>query len=168
MGNKFGGPFIAVPRWVLDYVAKDPTALAVLTISLQYMDWEDQTLTTSYGHLAELTGLNRRTVIRAVNRLVEIGVIVKSNRYGAGGNISNIYKINFNNPASLGVPSDTSVTPLVSPVSLGSDTSVTPRGDTHVTQFRMTSNKNKYSKEKKKEVGEDLYNGYGIDERLYR
>jgi hypothetical protein len=163
MSNKFGGPFIAVPKWTLPYIAKDATALTILILALQYMDWEEQTLTTSYGHLAELSGFSRRTVIRAMNRLNEIGVIIKSSRYGSGGNITNIYKINFNNPKSLGVPSDTSVTPLVSPVTPPSDTSVTPRGVTRVTQYRITSNKNKYS-----EGGNELYDGYTVDKRLFK
>jgi len=99
--SKFGGQFIPVPRWALEYLRGDNLALAVLVNALQYMDNDTQQLTTSYEHLAKLTGTSRRTVIRAMARLVEIGVIHKKVRRGTkGSNQTNRYTIDFNNPAS--------------------------------------------------------------------
>lgn len=109
--NKFNGQFLAFPYWCLEYTGSDPIANTVLLHALRYMDNETQQITTSYDHLAKLTGVSRSTVIRAVNRLVSAGVIYKRRRRGAKGNSqTNVYTVNFNNPKVLlegGVTGDT-------------------------------------------------------------
>lgn len=119
--NKFGGAFLAFPRWVLPYLQKDSTAKAVLLELLVYMKPDTQTTTTSYRYIAEQVGVDRRTVIRAVNRLEAAGVIIRKHRGTNGHNMSNAFIINFNNPEVLGV---------VTRMTLGSDTDDTPSGDT--------------------------------------
>lgn len=132
MASKLGGPFIPVPRWVLEYIKKDAVAMHVLVQALMYLNSETQELTTSYDHLSIMTGHSRRTVIRAMNRLTEMGVIRRTQRYGKSGkNLSNRYVIDFNNPNALlngggvtgdtrgrsGVTGDTPRVSLVTPLS---------------------------------------------------
>jgi hypothetical protein len=164
MVSKLGGPFIPVPRWVLEYIKKDAVALHVLVQALMYLNSETQELTTSYDHLSTMTGHSRRTVIRAMHRLSEIGVIKRTQRYGKSGkNLSNRYVIDFNNPNALlngrGVTGDTRVfsgvtgdTPRVS--------RVTPlSGVTGDTQSRKNNlNQERGQRGKKKKISElDLY-----------
>lgn len=47
----------------------------------------------SNSTLSEATGLSRRTIIRAVNELVEIGVLVRINRFTKKSQTSNFYSI---------------------------------------------------------------------------
>lgn len=119
--NKFGGAFLAFPRWVLPYLQGDSTAKAVLLELLVYMKPETQTTTTSYQYIADQVGVDRRTVIRAVKRLESAGVIIRQHRGTKGHNMSNAFIINFNNPEVLGV---------VTQVTLGGDTGDTTSGDT--------------------------------------
>lgn len=155
----FGGPFLPVPRWVLEFTGSDHAANTVLLFFLQYMDNETQELTTSYQHIADLMGCNKRTVIRAIHRLSEIGIIQKSERTKNGRQLTNSYYVNFNNPkVSLGVTPESLLG--VTPESLGGDTGVTPGGDTGVTQSRL---KNKTKKNKKKDFEK---NGVFVDGRL--
>jgi hypothetical protein len=121
---KFNGTFIPIPSWVMEYIGNDPIALCVLVNAMRYMDNDTQQFTTSYDHLAEKTGLNRRTILRAMKRIESAGVLRKTVRKAKGGNNkTNLYTVDFNNPKSReGVSSDTphsvsSVTPLVTPVS---------------------------------------------------
>lgn len=134
MSTKFGGPFLAFPRWVLPYLQGDSTAKAVLLELLVYMRPETQTTTTSYKYIAEQVGVDRRTVIRAIKRLESAGVIIRKHRGTKGHNLSNAFIINFNNPEVLGV---------VTPMTLGGDTDDTTSGDTHDTTLvtPMTPNK---------------------------
>lgn len=155
--NKFGGAFLAFPRWVLPYLQGDSTAKAVLLELLVYMRPETQTTTTSYQYIAEQVGVDRRTVIRAIKRLESAGVVIRQHRGTKGHNLSNAFIINFNSPEALGVVT------LVSP---GGDTGDTTRGDTGdttpsdtgVTQIRVNnkSNKNTHIKREKKSGYEDL------------
>jgi biotin operon repressor len=127
--NKFGGAFLAFPRWVLPYLQGDSTAKSVLLELLVYMKPETQTTTTSYQYIAEQVGVDRRTVIRAVKRLESAGVIIRRHRGTKGHNMSNAFIINFNNPEVLGV---------VSRVTLGGDTGDTTSGDTGDTTPSVT------------------------------
>lgn len=155
--NKFGGAFLAFPRWVLPYLQGDSTAKAVLLELLVYMRPETQTTTTSYQYIAEQVGVDRRTVIRAIKRLEASGVVIRQHRGTKGHNMSNAFIINFNNPEVIGV---------VTRVTLGSDTGDTTRGDTGDTtpsdtgdtQIRVNnkSNKNTHIKKGKKSGYEDL------------
>jgi biotin operon repressor len=141
LSTKFGGPFLAFPRWVLPYLNGDNTAKAVLLELLVYMKPDTQTTTTSYKYIAEQVGVDRRTVIRAVTRLESAGVIIRRHRGTKGHNMSNAFVINFNNPE------------VVSPMTLGGDTGDTTSGDTHDTtpsvthdtQIRVNNKSNKKS-----------------------
>jgi len=107
--RKFSGPFLPFPRWALAYLGEDGIAKVVLLTVLLYMDADTQELTTSHNHIAKLTGYSRSTTIRAVNRLISTGVLIRKHRLGKNGNISNKYIVNFNNPAVI---SPTLVSPL--------------------------------------------------------
>lgn len=140
--NTLSGPFLPLPRWVLPYLVKDEVSLAVALYLLQYMDAKTQRLTTSYGHIAQMMQRSRRSVIRSVNKLEEIGLLERTHRSKGGRSITNQYYVNFNNPETV-----TGLSPLDDPetvtrVSLGGDTGVTTGGDTGVTQTR----KNKKNK----------------------
>lgn len=143
MSTKFGGPFLAFPRWVLPYLQGDSTAKAVLLELLVYMRPETQTTTTSYKYIAQQVGVDRRTVIRAIQRLESAGVIIRKHRGTKGHNLSNAFIINFNNPEALGV---------VTPMTLGGDTGDTRGGDTGDTTLvtPMTPNKEYKNKSKNK------------------
>ena len=146
---KLNGQFIPVPRWVLEYLGKDAVALCVLIHALTYMSGDRQEITTSYDHLAELTGYDRRTVIRAMNRIEASGAVVKTVRKSkTGRNMTNLYQVDFNNPITRSsVTGDTisSVTGDTSGVSL-----LTPsEGVTADTQSREI-NLNLEGKQKKK------------------
>lgn len=143
MSTKFGGPFLAFPRWVLSYLQGDSTAKAVLLELLVYMRPETQTTTTSYKYIAQQVGVDRRTVIRAIQRLESAGVIIRKHRGTKGHNLSNAFIINFNNPEALGV---------VTPMTPGGDTHDTRGGDTGDTTLvtPMTPNKEYKNKSKNK------------------
>lgn len=160
--KRLSGPFLPVPRWILEYTGNDHVANTVLLFLLQYLHPDTQELTTSYQHIADQMGCNRRTVIRAVNRLVELGLIVKEERTRkTGQTITNRFYINFNSPASFPVMG---VTPQtlggVTPETLGGDSPVTGGGDSTDTQSRV-SIKSKKTRKGFSENGE----GY-VDERL--
>jgi len=153
-GSKFGGPFIPVPKWVMNYIKGDSVSLHVLVTALEYLNNETQELTTSYEHLAEKTGYSRRTVIRAMARLHEVGVIELNHRHGKGGRqLTNKYVIDFNNPMARirGVTPDTlpesSVTPDTPPVSrqtpLGGVTSDTQSRKTNLNQDKPRGRRSK-------------------------
>jgi len=131
--NTLSGPFLPLPRWVLPYLVKDEVSLAVALYLLQYMDAKTQRLTTSYQHIAEQMQRSRRSVIRSVNKLEEIGLLERTHRNKGGRSMTNQYYINFNNPETV-----THQSPLetVTRVSLRGDTGVTTGGDTGVTQTR--------------------------------
>lgn len=164
--SKFSGPFLPFPRWVLQYLGNDSISKVVLLTVLLYMDSDTQELTTSYGHVAKLTGYSRRTIIRSVNRLVSSGVLMRKNRSGTHGNISNKYIVNFNNPSTL--------VSRLTPPSVVTDTtgSVTPDTTPSVpsdTQSRITINKNNHNNNlfyKKGEKEDDITYGYDIDKKL--
>ena len=129
------------------------------------MDSDTQELTTSYGHVAKLTGYSRRTIIRSVNRLVSSGVLIRKNRSGKHGNISNKYIVNFNNPNTL---VSTQTPPSVLGGTTGSDTADTTPSVPSVTQSRITINKNNHNKNLsiKKGKKDEITSGYCIDETL--
>jgi len=151
--TKLGGPWISIPTWVVKYMKGDSIALHVLTCAIGYMNTHDQTLSTTYDVLARDTGYNRRTVIRAMHRLVEIGVIRKIVKMGRHGkNMPNLYVITYNTAAAealinggdsrdTGVfSSDSTDTPAVTPETL-------ILSDSTDTQIRK---KNNYKKENQK------------------
>ena len=176
--NKFSGPFLPFPRWVLNYLGEDSISKVVLLTILLYMDSDTQQVTTSYNHVAKLTGYSRSTIIRSVNRLVSSGVLMRQVRFTNGRQISNRYVVNFNNPnvfetsqvASGGVAALTLVgsrpdTPRGSSRDTGG--SVTPD-----TQSRITNNKNNLNKnhpnKKEKKIMNEIVTGYEIDPNLLK
>jgi len=132
MSTKFGGPFLAFPRWVLPYLQGDSTAKAVLLELLTYMKAESQSTTTSYKYIADQVGCDRRTVIRAIARLEATGVLIRRHRGTNGHNMTNRFIINFNNPAVLLAEE------VVSPMTLGGDTHDTTPSVTHDTTPSVT------------------------------
>lgn len=55
----------------------------------------------SIGALSEMTGLSRDPIIRRINRLVEIGAVIKTPRFeGDGGQKSNHYELDLDLIAS--------------------------------------------------------------------
>jgi len=162
--TKLGGPWISIPTWVVKYMKGDSVALHVLTCAIGYMNTHNQTLSTTYDVLARDTGYSRRTVIRAMHRLVEIGVIRKIVKMGRHGkNMPNLYVITYNTPdaealLNSGDSSDTGVfssdsrdTPVVTPRTLIlSDTS-----DTQIRKNKYNKNENQRAKVKIKTL--DLY-----------
>jgi biotin operon repressor len=144
------GPFIQFPKWLREYLRGDSTTTDVLLELLGYMDGKTQKLTTSYGHIAERTGYHRTTVIKSVNKLVDLGVLVKQNRSKNGRSLTNEFYVNFNNPNYLTVGV---VGELPSPLGvvgglLGSSPGATPEGSSGTTQLRI-KNKNKEIKKGK-------------------
>ena len=162
--TQLGGFWISIPSWVVKYMKGDSIALHVLTCAIVYMNTHDQTLSTTYDVLAKDTGYNRRTVIRAMHRLVEIGVIrktVKMGRYGK--NMPNIYVITYNTIAAEALingsdsrdtgafSSDSRDTPVVTPETL-------ILSDSRDTQIRENNNnKNEKKKKVKEPKSLDLY-----------
>lgn len=133
------GPFIQFPKWLREYLRGDATTTDILLELLGYMDGKTQKLTTSYGHIAEKTGYHRTTVIKAVNKLVDLGVLVKQVRSKNGRTLTNEFYVNFNNPNYLSVgvvgalPSPTGVVGGL----LGGSPGATPEGSRGATQSRI-------------------------------
>jgi hypothetical protein len=164
--TQLGGFWISIPSWVVKHIKGDSVALHVLTCAIVYMNTHDQTLSTTYDVLARDTGYNRRTVIRAMHRLVEIGVIrktVKMGRYGK--NMPNVYVITYNTAAAEALLNGGDSRDTGGLSSVSSDTTgVTPEtlilSDSSVTQIRENNNtKNEKSKKasSKKLTQLDLY-----------
>ena len=146
--NKFGGAFLAFPRWVLPYLQGDSIAKAVLLELLVYMKPETQTTTTSYKYIADQVGVDRRTVMRAVLRLESAGVVIRRHRGTKGHNMSNAFIINFNNPEVMGVVSPETLG-SVTPDTRGSvtrDTRGSVTGDTQIRVNNKSNNKNTHIK----------------------
>lgn len=143
--NRLSGPFLPVPRWVLPYIATDYVSHAVLNHFLQYLHPDTQELTTSYQHIADQMGCDRRTVMRSIKRLEEIGLIVKQHRVTRSNkNLTNSYYVNFNNPLV------SHESPLVVTLeTLGSVTGDTTSGVCGDTQSRVSI---KSKKIKKREI----------------
>lgn len=139
------GPFIQYPKWLREFLRGDSTTTDVLLELLGYMDGKTQRLTTSYGHIAERTGYHKTTVIRSVNKLVDLGVLVKSTRSKNGRTLTNEFYVNFNNPNYMTAGGVVVVQPLVGGVAGGlprGSGGATPEGGAGATQIRI-KNKNK-------------------------
>lgn len=153
------GPFIQYPKWLREYLRGDATTTDVLLELLSFMDGKTQRLTASYGYIAEKTGYHRTTVIKAVNKLVSLGVLVKTARVKNGRQLTNEFYVNFNNPNYLtvgvvgGLPPDEVVVGGL----LGGSPGATLGGSRGTTQSRI---KNKNEKSRKGRAGK-------IDYRLY-
>ena len=138
------GPFIQYPTWLREYLRGDATTTDILLELLRYMDGKTQTLWTTYNHIAEQTGYHRTTVIKSVNKLTELGVLIKRTQSKNGRTLPNEYYVNFNNPnyvtaggVVVGLPSPVGV---VGGLPRGSS-GATPEGSRGATQTRI-NNKN--------------------------
>lgn len=142
------GPFLQYPTWLREYLRGDATTTDVLLEMLCYMNGKTQSLWTTYDHVAGKTGYHRTTVIRSVNKLVDLGVLIKRTQSKNGRSLPNEYLVNFNNPNYLGVAGA-----LPSPLGVAGalprgSTGATPEGGTGATQIRIT-NKSKYTRREK-------------------
>ena len=154
--NRFSGAFLPIPRWVLTYLHDDGTTALVLLHLTCYLD-NDQNVWASYNTLSKNSGLSRSTVIRAIQKLCEMGVLIKTRRTKDGRNAPNIYSMNFNNPGTFGVPSG------VTGDTMGVVSRVTPGGSTGDTTSGSTGDTTNKSKEQE----EKIKKGRGrIDPRL--
>jgi biotin operon repressor len=146
--NMADGPFLQYPTWLREYLRGDATTTDVLLEMLCYMNGKTQALWTTYDHIAQQTGYHRTTVIRSVNKLVELGVLIKRSQSKNGRSLPNEYLVNFNNPKYIGV-ARTLPSPLgVAGALPSSSTGATPEGGTGATQIRIT-NKNKQTRKGK-------------------
>ena len=153
------GPFIQYPKWLREYLRGDSTTTDVLLELLGYMDGKTQRLTTSYGHIAERTGYHKTTVIKSVNKLVDLGVLVKHTRSKNGRTLTNEFYVNFNNPNYVSAGGVVVERPLPLGVVGGlprGSSGATPEGSSGTTQIRI---KNKNKKPRKETLGK-------IDPRL--
>lgn len=142
------GPFLQYPRWLREYLRGDATTTDVLLEMLCYMNGKTQELWTTYDHLAAQTGYHRTTVIRSINKLVDLGVIVKRTSTKNGRSLPNSYWVNFNNPNYVGVAGELPSHLGVAGVPPSSSTGATPEGSTGATQIRI-NNKNKQTRKGK-------------------
>lgn len=154
--NRFSGPFLPIPRWVLEYLHDDGTTALVLLHLTCYLDGE-QNVWASYNTLSKNSGLSRSTVIRAVQKLCEIGVLIKTKRTKDGRNAPNLYSMNFNNPGTFGVPSG------VTGDTMGVVSRVTPGGITGDTIGSVTGDTTNKSKEQEEKIKKGLKR---VDPRL--
>jgi hypothetical protein len=83
MTNAFNGPFLAIPRWAINKLLRNPSALQVLCSMVDHMDIRTKQATVSMTQLHEATGLARRTVQRAV-RWLELEGVVTTKMSGSG------------------------------------------------------------------------------------
>ncbi len=140
--KRIDGPFIAIPRWASELLRKDPVGTRVLVEILMYVNHEDQTVTASYQYIANSLGIHRSTVIRAVNRLVELNVLMKNPRHIKGAQLTNEFVVNYNNPSVFDVHGGSAdATGVVAPVLLGGGAGATPRGSAGATQIRRKNKK---------------------------
>lgn len=142
------GPFLQYPTWLREYLRGDATTTDILLEMLCYMNGKTQALWTTYDHIAEKTGYHRTTVIRSVNKLVELGVLIKRNQSKNGRTLPNEYVVNFNNPNFVGV-----ARALPSPLGVAGEpprgsTGATPEGSTGATQTRINNKSKETRKEK--------------------
>lgn len=145
------GPFLQYPTWLREYLRGDATTTDVLLEMLCYMNGKTQTLWTTYDHIASQTGYHRTTVIRSVNKLVDLGVLIKRTKSKNGRSLPNEYVVNFNNPNYVGVALALPSPLGVAGVPPSSSTDATLGGSTDATQTRI-NNKNKQTRKGKKET----------------
>jgi len=136
MTKRIDGPFIAVPRWASELLRKDQIGTRVLLELLMYVNHEDQTITASYQYIADSLGMHRTTVIKAVNRLVELKVLIKNPRHIKGAQVTNEFVVNYNNPDVFDVHGGSAgTTGGVASGLLGGSAGATPRGSRGATQI---------------------------------
>ena len=148
------GPFIQYPKWLREFLRGDAVTTDILLELLAYMDGKTQRLTTSYGHIAEKTGYHKTTVIRSVNKLTELGVLVKKTRSKNGRQLTNEFYVNFNNPKYLTVGVAGVLPPSVGVAGElpGGSGGAPPGGSGGATQSRITTKNKKPRREKLEKI----------------
>jgi len=116
--NKFTVPYFQTPNDIFKLDLKVNEKLVY--IYLCRCGNEGKNAFPSYQTIADNCSISKSTAIRCMNKLVNIGLVVKKYRFKDGENYSNIYQVNYN----LGSVTDT----------LGSVTEISP-------SFTLTPNK---------------------------
>ena len=112
--------FSIVPEWVLDAEISD-RALRVYTLLARYADSETLQAFPSRETLAKRARCHWRSIDRAIDELVQIGAITKTHRKSGESYQSNLYTLK-RVPPHLSRGTDTGVTRVLTPQSLGTDT----------------------------------------------
>jgi len=112
--------FSIVPEWVLDADISD-RAIRVYSILARYADNDTLQAFPSRETLAKRCHCHWRSIDRAIDELVSLGAIVKTHRKHGDAYQSNLYTLRRVLP-QLSVGTDTTVTGVVTPESLGTDT----------------------------------------------
>lgn len=89
-----------------------PTAYAVLGALCSYAN-EQGSCWPSIDSLSKRTGISRRTIIRSLKKLCEVGLISRLQRYASGGRTSDLYQIIYH--PVVGVTDGTDPMPPVAP-----------------------------------------------------
>lgn len=87
-------PFAMVPRWVIQAISSDKTALGVYVGLAAYASSERRAF-PSIRRLAVDLGYTTRTVRLALNRLERSGAIVVTRRWRGKGRLSSLYRLPF-------------------------------------------------------------------------
>jgi hypothetical protein len=112
--------FSIVPEWVLDADISD-RAIRVYSILARYADNDTLQAFPSRDTLAKRCHCHWRSIDRAIDELVTLGAIVKTHRKHGDAYQSNLYTLRRVLP-QLSVGSDTTVTGVLTPQSVGTDT----------------------------------------------
>ena len=94
------GPFSMIPVWVIRNAS--PSAVVVFGELASYTNNDSKICWPSHKTIAEEVNLSISTVKRSIAELVELGAVVKENRYGKDGSpTSNEYVLIFTIPEHL-------------------------------------------------------------------
>jgi hypothetical protein len=117
-------PHTRVDNFVIDdYLDKiGVRGLGIYMVIKRHYNWLTGQCTPSYNRIAQICNLSRRTVIRHINRLKEVGLIDPQMRFTDEGQTSNQYKFYqpkrpkkpAPKPAQPGTPAQTDTTEQVS------------------------------------------------------
>jgi len=102
-------PFVVVPYWILDHPQLDPYDVAVYCTIARHADADGEAY-PSRARIAEMAGVNIKTVDRAVAQLQACGALEKRTRKDKSGdptsNLYIIHEISTGVATSTGLPSD--------------------------------------------------------------
>jgi hypothetical protein len=125
MTSAFNGPFLAIPRWAIEKVLKNPSSLQVVCSMVDHMDIRTKQATVSVTQLCEATGLTRRTVQRAVRWLESEGVVATKMSGAGASSYTLMYEGGASPMTQGGVTHDAGG---ASPMTQGGVTHDAPRG----------------------------------------
>ncbi len=124
------------------------TQKVVLAAIISFWRGKDSLIFPSYNRIASISGISRRTAIRAVAGLIGAGILQKEHRTNInhGGNTSNLYILpSVNSDTTPSVNSDT--TPSVNSDTTPSVNSDTPNNSILNNNIFYKKNKKKYARE---------------------